>query len=176
MVLSLRTFQARCLRLGALATVAILLGSCGGRSLAAADDAIRSLDDVVRASDNVSDDFARAQLSSTSELRAFLQRVDDPAESMRTRVQVGVNELRSEGLSSVDEAMLEDISCAISDYYFNFGVWPDEMEIVAYVEDQFQVQSRAVADQALEIVQELANDSLSLRDFAASVSAACIGD
>lgn len=147
----------------------VLSGSSCGRSLGAADDAIRSVDDIYRASDNVADDFGRLGVSSTDELRSQANQI--AAQQFRSRVQ------RAVAAWGVPEANADEIvqraSCVIADYYVNFGTWPDQAEVEDWIWGLFGTPGQQAAQAALNLVQELANESLSFADFAATVSAGC---
>jgi hypothetical protein len=152
-------------------TVVLLSGilgvtACGGKSIAAADDAIRTLDDVIRAADSTFDDGAR--ITGTQVDKIALQQP-----TMLENFQARLASVASQVGTNFED--VADVTCAVLDYVVEYGEVPEQSSIEDYSVDAFSLDVLAADEMSGQILSNVLNlkETSTGVEFAAVVQGAC---
>jgi hypothetical protein len=150
---------------GLISVSLMLNGACAsGNVIQKADDAIRTLDDALRAARLHVDDFDQYIKPGTvveSSVTRLLRQSDEFADGtfLRTRVDDSLASLRAEGENSLSAEVLTGSVCDVMQYYIQEGAMPSTEQIAEYLVAEWGEavfnSPPAVADQIVEIIASL---------------------
>ena len=160
----------------ALISLSMISAQCAARSVKGADDAIRTGDDLLKASVNVADDFGRSGALTADDLARYTQAVPDPAAPMKTRVAASTASLQRSGDNAVSDEVMVDVSCAVAEFYLEYGTLPTAQDVASFIEEYVRGEAYpnvALAEGAIDVVEGVASGS-TYEQFVAAVNAACL--